>query len=310
MDHRCEFAMESFFATLVSASLIVTWFTSTQVTPERAAALYPTCSDGERYEASAAANAASLETAELSPFGRAETGWRIYALQAAATIGTACAPDTNRFAAKLAAWQSRHRVKPTGTMDKVTLAAMKQTWQAARPFIAAFADGSCPAPALDDALDDAKPREGWMGKQTELDAGALKALRRMVAAAKAEDPRIARDKQMLAIVSAYRSPEYDAARCAGGKCNGIAKAKCSAHRTGTAVDLYVGAAPGFSPVSSDDANRLHQTNTPAYRWLVKNAARFGFVNYVFEPWHWEWTGDQMLLAAKPGTGVAFQGRAR
>ena len=25
--------------------------------------------------------------------------------------------------------------------------------------------------------------------------------------------------------------------------------------------------------------------------LVKNAARFGFVNYVFEPWHWEWVGD-------------------
>ena len=97
---------------------------------------------------------------------------------------------------------------------------------------------------------------------------------------------------MLTIVSAYRSPAYDAAKCAGGKCNGIAKAKCSAHRTGTAVDLYVGAAPGFSPVSSDDENRLHQTQTPAYRWLVKNAARFGFVNYVFEPWHWEWVGDE------------------
>jgi LAS superfamily LD-carboxypeptidase LdcB len=43
--------------------------------------------------------------------------------------------------------------------------------------------------------------------------------------------------------------------------------------------------------NSSDANRLYQTQTPAYRWLVRNARRFGFVNYVFEPWHWEWTGE-------------------
>jgi LAS superfamily LD-carboxypeptidase LdcB len=43
--------------------------------------------------------------------------------------------------------------------------------------------------------------------------------------------------------------------------------------------------------SSADANRLYQVGTPAYRWLVANAARFGFVNYVFEPWHWEWIGQ-------------------
>lgn len=301
--------METFFATLASASLIVTWFGAGEATPERIALLYPSCSNGLRYEASAASNAMTLETAELKPFGRAETGWRVYAAQAGATIGTACAPDTKRFASQLAKWQSRHRIKPTGAMSEPTLAALKQVWQGARPFIAAFAEGSCPAPAADHDLADAKPREGWLGKQTELDADALKALRKMIAAARAEDRRIARDKQMLTIVSAYRSPEYDAARCAGGKCNGIAKAKCSAHRTGTAVDLYVGAAAGFSPVSSDDKNRLHQTKTPAYRWLVKNAARFGFVNYVFEPWHWEWAGDPNKLASRSSTGAA-QGRAK
>ena len=113
----------------------------------------------------------------------------------------------------------------------------------------------------------------------------------MIEAARNADPRIAADREMLTIVSAFRSPAYDAAKCAAGaNCNGVAKARCSAHRTGTAVDLYVGAAPGHSPVDSDDANRLHQSKTPAYRWLVQNAARFGFVNYVFEPWHWEWTG--------------------
>ncbi len=301
--------METFFATLVSASLIVTWFGSGEVTHDRIALLYPSCGHGPHYEASAATNAMTLETAELSTFGRAETGWSIYAAQAGATIGTACAPDSERFAALLAKWQSRNRIKPTGAMDETTLAAMKQTWQSTRPFIAAFDGGICPAPAADRDLADAKPREGWMGKQTELDEDALRALRSMIAAARAEDRRIARDKQMLTIVSAYRSPEYDAERCAGGKCNGVAKARCSAHRTGTAVDLYVGAAPGFSPVSSDDKNRLHQANTPAYRWLVKNAGRFGFVNYVFEPWHWEWVGDPKTIAEKTSTG-ASQGRAK
>jgi LAS superfamily LD-carboxypeptidase LdcB len=123
----------------------------------------------------------------------------------------------------------------------------------------------------------------------------------MVTAARAADPRIAADRNMLTIVSAFRSPAYDAARCAGGHCNGIAKARCSAHRTGTAVDLFVGAAPGHGPVDSHDANRLYLSRTPAYRWLVKNAGRFGFVNYVFEPWHWEWVGSPTRtkgLAAK------------
>ena len=33
------------------------------------------------------------------------------------------------------------------------------------------------------------------------------------------------------------------------------------------------------------------SRTAVYRWMVANAARFGFVNYPFEPWHWEWTGE-------------------
>ena len=84
----------------------------------------------------------------------------------------------------------------------------------------------------------------------------------------------------------------DAARCrAEGNCDGIVRARCSAHRTGLAADMYVGQAPGFGPDSSADPNRLFMTRTPTYRWLVANARRFGFVNYPFEPWHWEWTGE-------------------
>jgi LAS superfamily LD-carboxypeptidase LdcB len=57
------------------------------------------------------------------------------------------------------------------------------------------------------------------------------------------------------------------------------------------VDIDLGAAPGSRIDSSDDANRLYLSRTPVYRWLVRNADRFGFVNYPFEPWHWEWTGE-------------------
>ncbi|MCE9523902.1 MAG: D-alanyl-D-alanine carboxypeptidase family protein, partial [Alphaproteobacteria bacterium] len=271
---------------LASASFLLTW-----VSVEQVAALHGGCGGGPRYAMTAAQNAATLTAEAVAPFGRRELGWQIYAPQVAAMIGTSCAPDTKRFAATLASWQAREGLAASGAVDAATLAALKGRWQQARPFIARFTAGACPAAARDESLGDIERHEGWLGKTGQLDARALVALRRMVAAARAADPRIAADRQVLTIVSAFRSPAYDAAACAGGRCNGIAKARCSAHRTGTAVDLYVGAAPGHGPVDSADANRLYLSRTPAYRWLVANAARFGFVNYVFEPWHWEWVGE-------------------
>ena len=53
----------------------------------------------------------------------------------------------------------------------------------------------------------------------------------------------------------------------------------------------MGQAPGFGPDSTADPNRLLQSRSAAYGWLIVNAGRFGFVNYPFEPWHWEWTGE-------------------
>ncbi|MCA1629010.1 MAG: D-alanyl-D-alanine carboxypeptidase family protein [Acidobacteria bacterium] len=62
----------------------------------------------------------------------------------------------------------------------------------------------------------------------------------------------------------------------------------SPHFTGRALDLYVG---GYDPVSSKDDNRALQTQTKAYKWLVRNAERFGFRPYFYEPWHWEYVGN-------------------
>ena len=51
-------------------------------------------------------------------------------------------------------------------------------------------------------------------------------------------------------------------------------------------DLYVGG----EPVETNDSNRALQIQTPVYQWLVRNAERFGFQPYYYEPWHWEYTG--------------------
>ncbi|MBA3810455.1 MAG: D-alanyl-D-alanine carboxypeptidase family protein, partial [Caulobacteraceae bacterium] len=112
------------------------------------------------------------------------------------------------------------------------------------------------------------------------------------AAARADAPAVRADARLMRLFSAYRSPAYDAARCArDGNCQGIVRASCSPHRTGLAVDIYLGAAPGSAPDSADDANRLYISRGPAYRWMARNAGRFGFAPYAFEPWHWEWTGE-------------------
>ena len=34
--------------------------------------------------------------------------------------------------------------------------------------------------------------------------------------------------------------------------------------------------------------RAIQVKTLVYQWLVRNAERFGFRPYFYEPWHWEY----------------------
>ncbi len=240
------------------------------------------------FAAAAQANAASLGQMSLNLFGRPETGWEVYAPVVAREIGTACAPDTPGFAQALAAWT------PGGAADGVVaepaLFAVKAAAQGRRPIVGVRGRNICPDPPT--VLADARAEEGYGGKAVQLRPGALAAYRAMAQAARAESPEIAADPRFLQIFSAFRSPEYDAARCARDQnCNGVTRATCSPHRTGLAMDIYVGQAPGFGPDSSADPNRLAQSRTAAYRWLVLNAGRFGFVGYAFEPWHWEWTGE-------------------
>ena len=239
------------------------------------------------------ANKQSLTDPTWAPFGRPETGWSVYAVRAAHEVKTRCAPKTPGFAYRLAHWQSHHALASTGAMDKATFQVMKTGWQAERPFVAQRAAGICPDPPADADLVTLPAAETLDGKTVQLRADATRALEIMVADARRQlsAPDLAPDQ--LTVFSGFRSPAYDAARCVkDGNCDGVGRATCSAHRTGLAVDLTLGAAPGLQVDSSQDINRIWQTHTLAYLWLIDNAGRYGFVNYAFEPWHWEWTGEK------------------
>ncbi len=242
------------------------------------------------FDAQAQANTASLAGLAWAPFGRDEIGWEIYAPMIGREVATGCPPTSPAFAAALARWQASQGLAATGLMNEVDFQRMRGVIQLRRPFVVLAAQEVCPEPTLG-VLEPNHDGEGYGGKQVFMRPAAFAAYRRMAAEAR-RDPEIAADPRNLTIFSGYRSPALDAQRCQlEGNCDGVVRASCSAHRTGLAVDIYVGQAPGFGPDSSADPNRLYMSRTPTYRWLVANADRFGFVNYPFEPWHWEWTGE-------------------
>jgi LAS superfamily LD-carboxypeptidase LdcB len=173
---------------------------------------------------------------------------------------------------------------------------MNAGWTLARPFVRATRSGGCPDAPDAAALATATPAESYGGKTILLRADTLAAWRQLVAAARRDLPELAPTADWLRIFSGFRHPLDDDVRCwTDNNCQGVSRAACSAHRTGVAIDVFVGHAEGQRPDSSDNANRRAMTQTATYRWLVQNARRFGFANYVFEPWHWEW--------APPGAGT-------
>ena len=244
------------------------------------------CSAPRDLEAAAQDNAAGLATLSVAPFGVTETGWAVYAPMVAREIGDACAPQTASFASALARWQAAHSLTGAGRMDAATMSALSITWALRRPFVL-VASKACPPPPGPTNLAMATPAESFGGKLLLARPAALAAYRRMAAALHGAVP----DAPPLRIASAYRGPIEEALRCATGGCGTPGRARCSAHRTGLAFDLMLGNAPGADPFSTDPANRLYLAGTPTYLWLVANADRFGFVNYPYEPWHWEWTGE-------------------
>ena len=245
----------------------------------------------ENWGGQALSNGISLYSLEWTPFGATEWGWETYVPLMQQELGTGCAASSPRFARALADFQTAHELPATGLFDEATFQVFRGVWQERRPFIMArVREEPCPEPPPLYQLGYLVASEEHADRLTRLlRRDVLDAYRRLVAAARAEVPEVDQDRELLQIFSGFRDPEADAARCAAqGNCDGLRRAVCSPHRTGTAVDLYVGQIVGLGVDDTSPASRLHMTRTATYRWLVRNAGRFGFTPYVYEPWHWEW----------------------
>jgi hypothetical protein len=224
--------------------------------------------------------------------GKRQRGWHLYVPLIARLIETEQDAPTAGFAAALSRWQKAAGLSPSGVLDDDTLYQMVSGWQAAR-----LKEKGYPRPdqlvlaPTSDFYDPSRPDEL---RQVERETYA--AYRRMVAAAVADptsglkgtaEGGLAPEEKYLRIVSSFRSREYQARLRAQSPHSGRAGlAVNSPHFTGRALDLYVGG----EPVETKDSNRAIQVRTRAYQWLVRNADKFGFRPYYYEPWHWEYVG--------------------
>ena len=212
--------------------------------------------------------------------GKQQRGWYLYDLLIIKTLDSKHDTITDDFAATLARWQKKRGLSADGVLNENSLMALISQWQSDR-----LKDRT---PATAEQLMTAPPSDFYdPGRAPELrqvERNTYDAYKRMIAAA-AADPDLKVGPTDLKIVSAFRSRDYqDELRRKSPNAGSAGLAVNSPHFTGRALDLYVGG----SPVDTRDANRAIQVNTPAYRWLVRNAERFGFRPYFYEPWHWEY----------------------
>lgn len=214
--------------------------------------------------------------------GKSQRGWYLYTPLIRQLINTDSLPDANDFAYALAGWQRSVGLASTGVLDHETWMKMVAVFQSRR-----IKDRSTPPMerlTLVHASEFFDP--GRLEELRYVEREAYAAYKKLVAAAAADlSLNPASNEKWLKIISAFRSPAYQAElRKRSPKSGRAGLAVNSPHFTGRALDLYVGG----EPVSTDDRNRALQVNTKAYQWMVKNAERFGFYPYFYEPWHWEY----------------------
>lgn len=260
----------------------------------------PAVAETAKPSASSALSSAALKNLELQSSlawafgGKSQRGWQLYSHLIASMVASEGDSTTNDFAEAISRWQRERGLASSGIIDNSTWSQMISTWQSDR-----LKDKSRPSPdqlvtaPVADCYDPGRPEE-----LRKVERETYQAYKRMVAAAVADpslklavgaDGELAPGEKFLKIVSAHRSPEYQSMLRKQSPNSGRAGlAVNSPHFTGKALDIYVGG----EPVSTKDANRAIQVQTPVYRWLVKNAAKFGFRPYFYEPWHWEYVGTK------------------
>ncbi len=222
--------------------------------------------------------------------GKQQRGWYLYDLLIRQTLNTDSDTITGDFADALAGWQKRRGLNPNGVLDENSFMALVSHWQNNRlkNRIYAQPDQLVLAPSADFYDPERLP------ELRQVERNAYAAYKKMVAAAIA-DPTLnlahsttsdlAPGEKDFKIISSFRSREYqEQLRRKSPNAGSAGLAVNSPHFTGRALDIYVGG----DPVDTRDSNRVIQVNTPAYRWLVRNAERFGFRPYFYEPWHWEY----------------------
>ena len=224
--------------------------------------------------------------------GKPQRGWYLYQSLLSNTLGVSEDGSSERFASALSRWQEKAGLKSTGVLDAETLYAIVSAWQGRR-----LKDRSPAQPGqllLAPTSDFYDPTR--VDELRQVERNTFAAYKRMVKAAMS-DPSLklrsdgkgglAPDEKFLKIISSFRTREYqDKLRRESPNAGSAGLAVNSPHFTGRALDLYVGG----EPVDTNDANRSIQVQTPVYKWLVKNAERFGFRPYYYEPWHWEYVG--------------------
>ncbi len=221
-------------------------------------------------------------------------GWEMYLPLIKRTIDTHCSPETAGFARALRDWQSLNQriggrpLVVDGIMGVNSANSMKASWHLNRFHVRRKSKGLACRIVPRTNLVLIEPEEAYNGVRRYLDPRALQAFRQMVARAKLEIPELM-ESNLLQIASGWR-PRPASQR----QGDGTALARdCSSHWSGMTVDINVGHSTG-SPTDSTYSNRLYQSRQEIYHWLLDNAGEFGFVNYTFEPWHWEWHPEQVV----------------
>ena len=250
------------------------------VVPERA--LSKSATNSSAFATAATQNVQLRNELSWTFGGKQQRGWYLYDLLIGKTLDVQDDATTSDFAAAVASWQKRAKLSAHGVLDQDAFMRMVAQWQGNRLKNRAAADPS--QLVVGSPSDFYDP--GRAAELRQVERNTYAAYQQMIAAAYA-DPSLKlgpRDKY-LKIISSFRTREYqDQLRQKSPNSGSAGLAVNSPHFTGRALDLYVGG----DPVDTKDSNRAIQVNTPAYRWLVRNAERFGFRPYFYEPWHWEY----------------------
>lgn len=241
--------------------------------------------------AAAAQRNAVLKTDLTWTFGgKAQHGWYLYDQLIRRTLNTQKESESADFAGALAAWQKKMGLNPNGVLDEDALMALVSLWQNSR-----LKDRT---PAQPDQLLTPPASDFYdperLAELRQVERETYTAYKQMIAAAIADPTldlghtskdQLAATEKYFKVISAFRSREYqEELRRKSPNAGSAGLAVNSPHFTGRALDLYVGG----EPVDTRDSNRAIQVKTPAYQWLVRNAERFGFRPYFYEPWHWEY----------------------